>query len=98
MGKNKNGLTDEELKAEREREVKKENLPRKLIKAIFSLWRYVGFCGPLCIIFFLNIQDFLTEGSGIRNILTGGHISQRNKEIFIFIIHNIFTSSPMVMR
>ena len=36
MGKNKNGLTDEELKAEREREVKKENLPRKLIKAIFE--------------------------------------------------------------
>lgn len=32
----KSGLTEEELRAEEEREEKKENLPRKLIKAIIE--------------------------------------------------------------
>lgn len=36
MAENKNIMTDEEWAAEKEREAKKENLPRKLIKAIIE--------------------------------------------------------------
>lgn len=42
MVKNKNGLTDEELKAEEEREEKKKNLPRKLIKVILDEFENEG--------------------------------------------------------
>lgn len=42
MVKNKNGLTDEELKAEEEREEKKKNLPRKLIKVILNEFENEG--------------------------------------------------------